>query len=184
MKEVVNMTLYLVFLGVGVGFVILSFIFGEFADFECGSAFQFFRPNLIAVFLIVTGGLGFLLHGGAIYAMGAIILFAFCASCGVAMAALLHRMVIIPLQKAQNTSTFNMHDTVGIEAEVISPIPQGGYGKIKYNVSGSVVTSPAKSEDGNPIKNGEAVEIIYVEGNTYFVRAERVTAVEPVPTPN
>jgi len=176
------MTLYMVLLGVGIGFVILSFLLGDL-DFD-GLAFHFFRPNLVAVFLVVTGGLGILLHGGTIYALGAIILFAFCASCGIAMAALLHRLVIIPLQKAQNTSTFNMHDTIGIKAEVISPIPQGGYGKIRYNVSGSFVTSPAKSEDGNPVKNGETVEIIYVEGNTYFVRGERTVAVEPVPHPN
>jgi membrane-bound ClpP family serine protease len=86
------------------------------------------------------------------------------------VAGLLNRFVIIPLYKAQNTSAFNMQDTIGTHATVISPIPQGGYGKIRYNISGSVVTSPAKSEDGREIKAGEAVDIIYVEKNTYFVR--------------
>jgi membrane-bound ClpP family serine protease len=63
-----------------------------------------------------------------------------------------------------------MQDTIGIAAEVISKIPESGFGKIRYNISGSVVTSPAKSEDGSAISGGEKVEIIYIEKNTYFVR--------------
>jgi membrane protein implicated in regulation of membrane protease activity len=86
------------------------------------------------------------------------------------VAGLINRFVIVPLRKAQNTSAFNMQDTIGIHATVISPIPRGGYGKIRYNISGSVVTSPAKSEDGGEVRAGEQVDIVYVEKNTYFVR--------------
>ncbi|MCL2216389.1 MAG: NfeD family protein, partial [Defluviitaleaceae bacterium] len=89
---------------------------------------------------------------------------------GLVAAALVNRFVIIPLHRAQNTSSFDKQATIGAQAEVISRIPQGGYGKIRYNISGSVVTSPARSEDGNEIKRGDKVEIIYIEKNTYFVR--------------
>jgi membrane protein implicated in regulation of membrane protease activity len=81
-------------------------------------------------------------------------------------------LVIVPLNKAQNTSAFDKQATIGTWAKVISPIPQGGYGKIRYSVSGSVVTSPAKSEDGGEINSGENVAIVYIEGNTYFVKRE------------
>ncbi|MCL2048091.1 MAG: hypothetical protein FWG87_05120 [Defluviitaleaceae bacterium] len=168
--------MYLVLFGVGAGFILLSLILGDLLDFDLdldfdgASVFGLLRPMLIAVFMVVSGGLGLLLtpyfewSGG-----GGIVLFISLVG-GLGTAGLVNRFVIVPLNRAQNTSAFNIQDTVGTSAKVISPIPQGGYGKIQYSISGSLVTSPAKSEDGNPISNGENVEIIYIEKNTYFVR--------------
>jgi membrane protein implicated in regulation of membrane protease activity len=162
--------MYYVLLGVGAGFILISLFVGEFMEFEGASPLSILKPMLIAIFLVVTGGLGLLLTpnfewlGG-----GGLVLFISVIS-GLAVAGLVNRFVIIPMHRAQNTSAFNIQDTIGTAAEVISPIPQGGYGKIKYSISGSIVTSPAKSEDGNAISTGENVEIIYIEKNTYFVR--------------
>jgi len=170
--------MYLVMFGVGLGFIVLALLIGEVAEMD-GSVFGFLKPSLIAIFLVVMGGLGMILTPrleglpllvAVIGFMGALF-----------VAGVINRLVIIPLQKAQNTSAFNMQDTIGIQATVISPIPRGGYGKIRYNISGSVVTSPAKSEDGAAVKAGEAVSIVYVEKNTYFVRR---TADENTPLPN
>ena len=170
--------MYLVMFGVGLGFIVLALLIGEVAEMD-GSVFGFLKPSLIAIFLVVMGGLGMILTPrleglpllvAVIGFMGALF-----------VAGVINRLVIIPLQKAQNTSAFNMQDTIGIQATVISPIPRGGYGKIRYNISGSVVTSPAKSEDGAAVKAGEAVSIVYVEKNTYFVRR---VADENTPLPN
>ena len=169
--------MYLVIFGVGAAFIILSLVVGEFANIEVGSEGfslgSFLRPMLIAVFMVVTGGLGLLLTPRLDFVgSGGLILF-LCVLSGLTVAGLVNRFILIPMHRAQNTSTFNKQDTIGSAAEIISPIPQGGYGKIRYNVSGSFVTSPAKSEDGNPISRGESVEIIYIEKNTYFVRAKQ-----------
>ncbi|MCL1882676.1 MAG: hypothetical protein FWF81_02855 [Defluviitaleaceae bacterium] len=168
--------MYLVLFGVGAGFIVLSLLIGELGeigDMEGPIGFAFFKPKLIAIFFVVMGGLGLLLTPGFRNFFGGDGLVLFISVLGgLAAAGLFNKFVMIPLQKAQNTSTFNIQDTIGTIAEIISPIPQGGYGKIKYNVSGSVVTSPAKSDDGNPINSGETVEIIYIEKNTYFVRQQ------------
>jgi len=162
--------MYVVLFGVGVVFVVVSLLLGELGDFE-GLSFSFLRPTLIAIFITVMGGLGLLLTPILdFYFGGAGIVLAISAVGGFVIAALVNRFIIVPLQKAQNTSTFNIQDTIGISAEVISKIPQGGYGKIRYSISGSVVTSPAKSDNGNEIKSGEKVDIVYVDKNTYFVK--------------
>jgi len=164
--------MYLVLFGVGLGFVVLSLVIGNFFSGE-GIGFSIFQPKLIAAFMIVTGGLGLLLTPrlGTIGGGEGLVLFASVTG-GLVVAALINRFVIIPLNRAQNTSTFDKQATIGVSAEVVSKIPQGGYGKIRYNISGSTVTSPAKSEDGNQIQSGEYVEIIYIEKNTYFVRPQ------------
>ena len=163
------MNWYFILFGVGIVSIVLSFVVGNFFSAE-GVGFSILQPKLVAAFMLVTGGMGLLLTErlGTIGGPG-FVLFVSVAS-GVAAAMILQRFIIVPLTNAQNTSTFDMQATIGVTAEVISKIPQGGYGKIRYNISGSTVTSPAKSEDGNQIIAGEYVEIIYIEKNTYFVR--------------
>ena len=159
--------MYFIMFGVGIVFVLLTLVFGEL---EGVPSLSFLKPTLIAALLVVTGGLGLLLEPRLSDPLGAWIVFALCFSIGLVVAATLQRFVITPLLKGQNTSTFNMQDTIGQSAEVIALIPQGGYGKIRYTISGSTVTSPAKSEDGDLLPIGTRVEIIYIQGSTYFVR--------------
>jgi len=169
-----RVAMYLVLFGVGAGFIVISLIVGEMADAE-GQFFSFFKPTLLAVFMVVMGGVGLLItHGFAehsFFEWNGIVFFTSVVS-ALLVSGLINRLVLIPMRRAQNTSAFNIQDTIGVCAKVISPIPQGGYGKISYNISGSTVTSPAKSDDGNPINTGENVDIIYVENNTYFVRKQ------------
>jgi len=168
--------MYLVLFIVGVGFIALSLVIGNLVELE-GPNLSFLKPKLIAIFLTVMGGLGLILEPRMYYFIGGggIVLVASFIG-GLAVAGLVHRFVIVPMHNAQNTSAFDKQATIGASAEVISRIPQGGYGKIRYNISGSTVTSPAKSEDGNQINSGEYVEIIYIEQNTYFVRKAAVAA--------
>ena len=165
-----SVIMYFILLGVGAGFILISLLVGEFADVEGSAFFSFLRPTLVAVFMVVCGGIGLMLTPRFAQFGGGGIVFVASVLGGLFVAGLINRFVIIPLHRAQNTSAYNIQDTIGKPAKIISPIPQGGYGKISFSMSGSVVTSPAKSEDGNPIPCGENVEIIYIEKNTYFVR--------------
>ncbi|MCL2578329.1 MAG: hypothetical protein FWE27_09865 [Defluviitaleaceae bacterium] len=170
--------MYPILFGIGAGFILLSLFIGEIGDVgelelgdvDGGSVFSFLKPSIIAACMVVMGGVGMILTPYMIGG-GGIVLFISALS-GLAIGGLLNRFILIPLRRAFNTSAFNKQDTIGVVAEVVSPILKGGYGKIRYNISGSYVTSPAKSEDGNEIKCGENVEIIYIEQNTYFVRRQ------------
>jgi len=159
---------------VGVGFVVLSFILGEFSGgFEADSALSFLRPSLGATFLVVFGGVGLIVEGtmlGNFFIGGAIAIgIAFFA--GFFMSLCFHRFVIIPLKRLENTSAIDRQMLVGHDATVIEKIPQGQFGKISFTTNqGNKHSAPAKSDSGNAIPRYATVEIIYIEKNTYFVR--------------
>ncbi|MCL2286414.1 MAG: hypothetical protein FWC32_08635 [Firmicutes bacterium] len=163
--------MYVILFIVGLGFILVSFLLDVGTDGQ-GGPLAIFQPKLIAVFLLVTGGVGMMLSPRLYGLFGGMFVFTVSALCGLFIAGIIHRFILVPLFKAQNTSAHDKQATIGTWAKVISPIPRGGYGKIRYSVSGSVVTSPAKSEDGGEIRNGENVAIVYIEGGTYFVRRE------------
>ena len=162
--------MYAVFFGIGIGFIVLSLVLGGLLDIN-GIGFGFLKPTLIAVFLVVAGGIGLILTPRLGEAPGAGIVLAISLVGGVAVASAVNSFVIVPLYAAQNTSTFDKEDTIGANARVISRIPRGGYGKISYSFSGSIVTGPAKSEDGSEIEIGTDTQIVRIEGSTYFVKS-------------
>jgi len=162
--------MYLVFFGIGVGFVILTLVIGRVMEAEVASL-SFLSPTLIAVFLTVTGGLGLILTPRFYGTAGAGIVFVISALSGILVASAINNFVIKPLHRLEGTNTYNRQEVIGQLVEVIAKIPHGGgYGKIKYNAEGSIVTGPAKCEDGTELKIGEHVEITRVEGKTYFVK--------------
>jgi membrane protein implicated in regulation of membrane protease activity len=163
--------MYVVFFGIGIGLIALSFFADAVLDFD-GIGFTILQPKLIAIFLVVTGGVGLALSWQFEEVLIPTIILVISVFCGLIMAAIVHRFVIVPLKKAENTSTFIKEDTIGTTAEVVSTIPSGGYGKIRYNVSGSYVTGPAKSEDDSEVKAGEKVFIMDIEKGTYYVRRD------------
>ena len=159
--------MYIILFVVGVGFVFVSFFLDTIVDVD-GGPLSILQPKLIAVFFTVTGGLGIILSSR----FGILFTLVVSVFIGLFVAKLINRLVIKPLYRAQNTSTFDKMLIIGTSAKIISPIRQGGYGKIQYSVSGSIVTGPAKSEDGGEVKNGEHVDIIHIEGGTYFVKKQ------------
>ena len=157
--------MYMVLLLVGAGFIVLSLIFGEVFEFDSvGGAF--FRPTVIATALAVTGGVGLILSP----TFGSYLAFPISAAAGLFAGFLLYRFVILPLQRIEHTSSHDKQSLIGSTAKVVLGIPQGGYGKIRYNVTGSFVTSPAKSEDGVEIRKDTEVVISYIKNNAYYVR--------------
>lgn len=161
-------TIFFICLGVGVGFVLISFFLGEFAgEIDADSPIGFLRPSLVATFLVVFGGVGLLLEP-RLFA-GLAIGLAFLAGCFLSM--LVQRFIYVPLKRLENTSAVDRQMLVGQEATVTEEIPQGKYGKISFTTSqGNKLSAPAKADDGNTIPRHAAVEIIYIEKNTYFVR--------------
>ena len=167
-------TIFFICFGVGVGFVILSFLIGEFSgEIETDSALSFLRPSLMATFLVVFGGVGLLLDGFTLggFIIGGAITIGAAFFAGFIMALMLYRFIIIPLQRMEDTSAIDRQMLVGHDATVIEKIPQGQYGKISFTTDkGNKHSAPAKAEDGNTIPRHAAVEIIYIEKSTYFVR--------------
>lgn len=165
-------SVFFITFGVGIGYVVLSFALGnllDLGDFEGGEgsgAFGFLRPAPISAFLIVFGGIGLLFYDrfGFFVALGIAIVAGLCISY------FLVKFILMPLHKAQNTSTIEKEQFIGHAATVSSKILKEGFGKISFHVNGSNFTSPAKCVSGDEIPTGKLVEIVYIENNTYFVK--------------
>lgn len=163
--------------GVGAGYAVLSFLLGEIIDignfdshFEFGTTISPLKPSVISAFLTVFGGIGSIL---IIKGINIFITFSIASILGILVAFCFMKFVIIPLNKAQNTSAVEKQKLIGKDAKVTVTIPQGKFGKITYYANGNTYSSPAKSEDGCEIKKYEDVEIICIENNTYFVRPKK-----------
>lgn len=161
-------TVFIVLLGVGVGYAVIGFLLGEVigSNYTDATHISPLRPSVIASFIIVFGGAGLLLMRtfAPLFAVPMAGLF------GVGVAYLFYRFIITPLSKAQNTTAVEIQSLIGHPAKVTERIPQGQFGKITYKVNDSTYTAPAKSESGNEIARGTSVEIVYIEKNAYYVR--------------
>ena len=164
-------TIFFVCFGLGVGFVVLSFLLGELGGGLGGvegldAGASFLKPSVFASFLTVFGGVGLIAQSRtiAVVAIGVAALAAF------AVSYLFFRFIIVPLHRAQNTSTVEKQSLIGRDAIVVEFIPQGQYGKISLSVNGNKLSGPARSEDGNEIQRNQVVEIVYIDKNTYHVR--------------
>ena len=156
--------LYLTLLLIGAGFVIISAVFGEVLDFAT-TGFFFLKPKVLALVITVMGAVGLLLTPR----MGTYMAFPISLAAGLFAGFLLYRLVILPLIRLQHTSTHDKQSLIGSLAKVSLGIPQGGYGKIKYTVNGSIVTSPATAEDGSGIPKDTDVVITSIKNNAYYV---------------
>ena len=69
---------------------------------------------------------------------------------------------------SQSNSTFSQNDLIGLECEVITPIPLKGVGEIVYVINGERHSLPAKCVS-DTIGKGEIVLIKEIAGNAAFV---------------
>lgn len=69
---------------------------------------------------------------------------------------------------SQSNSTFSHNDLIGLECEVITPIPLKGVGEIVYVINGERHSLPAKCVSDS-IGKGEIVFIREIAGNAAFV---------------
>ena len=163
-------TLFTVAFGVGMGYTVISLILGNLLDMGDldNSAFSPLRPAPISAFLVVFGGVGMVFYEPLGFTMVLVI----SVLLGVVISYLITSFVLMPLHRAQNTSTVDRQSLIGHHAVVQVKIPENGFGKISSNVNGSNVSSPAKSEDGSEIPTGTTVEIVSIERNIYFVKSQ------------
>ena len=168
------LTLFFIAFGVGAGFVLISFLVGEFSgELEADSTLSFIKPSVISTFLVVFGMVGIILQIAGVFSTFPVINFGLAFFAGFFTSLALNRFILIPLRGLESTSAVDRQMLVGLEAKVIELIPQGGYGKISFSADGSKHNAPAKSEDGNQIERHTLVEIIYIEKSTYFVRLKK-----------
>ncbi len=73
-------------------------------------------------------------------------------------------------RSTQESSEARISDIVGLDAEVITPIPAEGFGEIAYVARGTRFNSTARAIDGKEIPRNATVKIKRVVGSTCYVK--------------
>jgi membrane protein implicated in regulation of membrane protease activity len=177
---------YIVCLVAGLAFTLLSVFVGHFAghhdigsgghaeagaDQSDGPGVSSLSPSIIAAFVMGFGAFGIIFHEipatSPVYFSAPLSMV--CAT-GVA-AALLWGLRSL-FRKTQSSSESHVDRLVGVNATVISPIPQHGVGEIAYVQAGSRYTAPARTESGGAVGSGQTVKINRITGSQFFVVPE------------
>jgi membrane protein implicated in regulation of membrane protease activity len=74
------------------------------------------------------------------------------------------------IQATESSSEARVTELVGLEAEVITPIPPEGMGEITYVTRGTRFTAPARSEGGKPHPAQSTVVIERIVGSIFCVK--------------
>ncbi len=180
-------TVYLICLGAGLVFTLISAIAGHLlgggdhghvdgsgghaeagADTSDMPGVSAFSPTMIAAFIAGFGGFGIIFHqipltnSPWISAPLAVV-------CGFASASGLLYVLRELFRKTQSSSESKIASVVGTNATVITPIPQQGVGEIAYVQAGSRYTAPARTESGCAVASGQTVRINRVVGTQFYV---------------
>lgn len=128
--------------------------------------FSPWSPVVIAMFIASFGGTGILLKklglGTWVHMPGA-------AASGFVFAGLTFYVFWKIMSSTQQSSEPTVDDILGLEAEVITPIPVNGVGEIVYTTKQQRFSGPARSVDNREIPARAVVRITKLVSNTFFV---------------
>ena len=137
-------------------------------DDSDGSAVSAFSPTMIAAFVAAFGGFGIIFHD--IPATEAPwVSTPLAALCALVAAAILLWVLRMIFRHTESSSESHVGTLIGVNATVISPIPQHGVGEIAYVQAGSRYTAPARTESGCAVASGQTVKINRTTGSQFFV---------------
>jgi membrane protein implicated in regulation of membrane protease activity len=125
-------------------------------------------PVTITMFVTAFGGVG--LIATHTLALPVLLSLPMALTSGLLLAAVAFFTFSKLFQATEGSSEPRVSELVGLEAEVITPIPAQGLGDIAYVARGSRFTAPARSEDGKPHSAHSTVLIERVVGSVFCVR--------------
>jgi len=161
-------TLMIVLFGIGVGYAILSAVVGDVFGLDVHTGeLPFLSPTIIATFMTVFGGVGYMLHHNTGWAALPVASLSLLVALGVSSAVLF--LVVIPLQAAQKGTAMSAKEMIGYEAEVVTTIEVSRLGEIVYEQGGTRHSAPAKTIGDAAIPHGSQVRIVAELAGTFVV---------------
>lgn len=160
------LTLYMGCLAAGILFAAVTFLIGDWLDGIIGGLHAI-QPTSFIVGMTVFGGAGMMLlrytemEGLSVFILS-ILIAIFSVFC-------MYFLYVRPMQEAENSTGFSLHDLTGRVAEVITPIPAGGYGEILVRFGERNVAHTAAGLGGEAISGGSRVLVIEVRDGTLYV---------------
>ena len=181
--------IYVSLLVIGFVYALISAFFGWLGDHDVGDVHADASGHLdvaqphpisgttVATFITGFGGGGTIAHHTLGWSLFPGLLLA--TASGVALAGLAFAALDLLFSHTQAGSEYNVEDTVGSTAEVITPISAEGTGEIAYIVKGQRERAAARSVDGTAIAKGRSVVIEKFAGATAYVRVKEWTSDAP-----
>lgn len=161
-------TFMMVLFVVGVGYAILTAIVGDVFGLDAHvGELPFLSPTIIATFVTVFGGLGYLLLHNTGWSPLPVAGVAMLAALGVSAAVMF--LVVLPLYAAQKGTALSARGMIGLEAKVITAIDADRLGEIVYVQGGTRHNAPAKSAETATIPSGSQVRIVDEMAGTFVV---------------
>lgn len=182
-------TIYLFCLVAGFVFTLITLVLGHFfghGDHVSGSGghaeagadnsdmpgISIFSPTVIACFVTAFGGFGIIFSEipatSKPFASAPLSIIS-----ALVVAAMLYKILSALFNHTQSSSESKLAHIAGIEASIVSPIPENGVGEIAYIVGGTRYTAPARTENGAAVGNGKLVKITRVVGTQFYVETAR-----------
>lgn len=132
------------------------------ADAGDGGDLRIFSPITLATFMAVFGATGLVASVGFDASARTSLLIAGLVAVGVSLlVAYIYGRVLAALH---SSTDLRQADMLGVNAEVITPIPANGLGEVMFVVNDERITRPARSSDDAPISRGVGVVIERVSG--------------------
>lgn len=158
----------MVLFAVGVGYAVLTTILGDVFGLEAHAGeLPFLSPTIIATFVTVFGGIGYLLLHNTDWSAVPVAGLALLVALGVS--ALVLFLVVLPLYAAQKGVAESAKGMIGSEATVITRIDADRLGEIVYEQGGTRHSAPAKSAEDAGIPHGARVRILDEMAGTFVV---------------
>lgn len=161
-------TLMIVLFAIGVGYAVLSAVVGDVfgLEFHAGEL-PFLSPTIIATFLTVFGGIGYMLLHNTGWSAFPVAGLSLLTALGVSSVVLF--LVVIPLHAAQKGTALSSKLMIGNEAKVIISIEAMRLGEIVYEQGGTRHSAPAKAVEDAVIPQGTQVRIVDEMAGTFVV---------------
>ncbi|MCX8130796.1 MAG: NfeD family protein [Clostridia bacterium] len=126
-----------------------------------------FNPLVIASAITTFGAAGLIAKIG--FQMGNLVSSLLALGLAGVVGAILFFCVVRFMYGSQSDSTFSKNDLSGVEAEVLTPVPQKGLGEVVCFINGERYSLPARNPYGEEINRGEKVIVIRVDENVAMV---------------
>lgn len=132
-----------------------------------GHGLDFLKPAVIVSAIATFGGAGVLLTkysplAGAL-ALGVAISIAAVVAVGI------YFLYIRPMRNAESSVGYSMADLVGMVGEVVTPIPEKGYGEVMLKVGAANICQIASSYENDLIASGHKVVVVQADRDTLYV---------------
>ena len=129
---------------------------------------SFFSPTTIACFITAFGGFG-MIFASFDATDHPLVSAPLAAVCGMLIAAIVFFAFNKLFSKTQSSSESRVSTLLGLNASVITPIPEHGVGEIAYVDAGSRYSAPAREEKGRAVAGGATVKITRIVGTQFYV---------------